>query len=209
MLALIDYGMGNLQSVANALESLGHAPVATSTPEDLHQAEGIVLPGVGAFGDGMRNLRASGMVAALNEAVLEQRRPFLGLCLGMQFLADASEENGTHEGLGWISGTVRRICAVDRQHKVPHMGWNAVSVREGGDLFRGLSEPPVFYFVHSYHFDPSPDARKYVTSTCLHGMDLVASVQKDNIYGVQFHPEKSQRDGIGLLENFLRVVYPA
>jgi glutamine amidotransferase len=207
MIALVDYGMGNLQSVANALESLGRPATVTAGPEDLRRASGIILPGVGAFGDGMRNLRASGMVDALNETVLQRGTPFLGLCLGMQFLAARGEENGVHEGLGWIPGTVQRLIPPDRRFKVPHMGWNEVRIRRKDALLEGLDDRPVFYFVHGYHFVPDSSAADAVTSTCWHGVEIVATVGRDNVFGVQFHPEKSQRDGVRLLENFLSLVY--
>jgi glutamine amidotransferase len=147
------------------------------------------------------------MIDALRHEVLDRGKPFLGLCLGMQFLADASEENGTHAGLGWIPGTVRRMRPSERQYKIPHMGWNTVAIRQPCPLFSDLPEAPVFYFVHAYHFDVAPEAASAVTTTCYHGVEFAASVRRDNIFGVQFHPEKSQRDGIKLIENFLALVH--
>lgn len=204
MIALIDYGMGNLRSVVNAVESLGGEVTVVAAPERLADARAVILPGVGAFRDGMRQLRESGMVDALEREVRERGKPFLGLCLGMQFLADVSEENGVHDGLGWIPGVVKRLQPADRRHKVPHMGWNSVRVHRRDALLADLGDAPTFYFVHSYHFVPADPAA--VTSTCWHGEEMVASVQHDNVFGVQFHPEKSQRDGMALLANFLRRV---
>ena len=198
--------MGNLQSVANAFESVKGPVQVTSSPADLAEATAIILPGVGAFGDGMANLRAAGLIEPLCHEVLNRRKPFLGLCLGMQFLADGSEEHGVHTGLGWIPGTVRRMRPTERQFRIPHMGWNTVQVKRPCPLFADLPEDPVFYFVHGYHFDVAPEANDAVTATCWHGIEFVASVRRDNIFGVQFHPEKSQRDGIKLIENFLALV---
>ncbi len=202
MLAIVDYGMGNLRSIYNALWAIDVEAIITSTPDDLAGASGIILPGVGAFADGMSNLRAMGMVEALNHEVVTRGKPYLGVCLGMQFLASESHEFGCHAGLGWISGRVVLIEPDDAHYKVPHMGWNNVSIRRQDQLFRGIADNTDFYFVHSYHFVPDDKALESVTGICRHGGPVTASVSLDHIFGVQFHPEKSQGAGLQLLRNF-------
>ena len=197
-LALIDYGAGNLHSVHNALKAAGAGDVhVTADPDVVAKADRIVLPGVGAFAHCMEALSAiDGMVAAMEQRVRVEGIPFLGICVGMQLLADAGVEHGTTRGLGWISGTVREIApAVEL--KIPHMGWNDVVPTQGAPLI----EAGEAYFLHSYHFDASDDAD--VLATTDHGGRLVAAVGGDNIMGVQFHPEKSQAYGINFLKRFL------
>jgi glutamine amidotransferase len=203
MIAVVDYGAGNLRSVVNALEALGRTAVVADGPAALARARAIILPGVGAFGDGMEGLRKRDLVDPLTEAVLGRRVPYLGICLGLQFLAREGFEHGSHEGLGWIPGVVRRIESADPRIKVPHIGWNDVDVRRRGILLDGVDEP-VFYFVHGYYFSPDPETADVVTSTCVHGVTVTATLERDNIFAAQFHPEKSQRAGLRLLENFLR-----
>jgi len=197
-LALIDYGAGNLHSVHNALKAAGAGDVhVTADPDVVAKADRIVLPGVGAFAHCMEALSAiDGMVGAMEQRVRVDAIPFLGICVGMQLLADAGVEHGTTRGLGWISGTVRAIApAVDL--KIPHMGWNDVAPTQGAPLI----EAGEAYFLHSYHFDATDDAD--VLATTDHGGRLVAAVGRDNIMGVQFHPEKSQTYGINFLKRFL------
>jgi len=206
MVTVVDYGAGNLRSVVNALEALGHPSRVTDDPAALRDAPALILPGVGSFGEGMDRLRAHDLVAALTEEVLGRKKPYLGICLGLQFLATEGEEYGRHAGLGWIPGVTRRIEPGDPSVKVPHIGWNTVDTARPGTLLANLGEPPVFYFVHSYYFEPAPDARDAVSGTCDHGVTMAAVVERDNVFGVQFHPEKSQRAGLRVLENFLRLV---
>ena len=197
-LALIDYGAGNLHSVHNALKAAGAGDVhVTADPDVVAKADRIVLPGVGAFAHCMEALSAiDGMVAAMEQRVRVEGTPFLGICVGMQLLADAGVEHGTTRGLGWISGTVRAIApAADL--KIPHMGWNDVAPTQGAPLI----EAGEAYFLHSYHFDAADDAD--VLAKTDHGGPLVAAVGRDNIMGVQFHPEKSQAYGINFLKRFL------
>jgi glutamine amidotransferase len=197
-LALIDYGAGNLHSVHNALKAAGAGDVhVTADPDVVAKADRIVLPGVGAFAHCMEALSAiDGMVAAMEQRVRVEGIPFLGICVGMQLLADAGVEHGTTRGLGWISGTVRAIApAVDL--KIPHMGWNDVVPTQGAPLI----EAGEAYFLHSYHFGATDDAE--VLAKTDHGGPLVAAVGRDNIMGVQFHPEKSQTYGINFLKRFL------
>lgn len=197
-LALIDYGAGNLHSVHNALKAAGAGDVhVTADPDVVAKADRIVLPGVGAFAHCMEALSAiDGMVAAMEQRVRVDGIPFLGICVGMQLLADAGVEHGTTRGLGWISGTVRAIApAADL--KIPHMGWNDVVPTQGAPLI----EAGEAYFLHSYHFDAAN--ADDVLATTDHGGPLVAAVGRDNILGVQFHPEKSQAYGINFLKRFL------
>lgn len=197
-IALIDYGAGNLQSVRNALKAAGAADIAvTAEPEIVARAERIVLPGVGAFAhcmDGVSGI--DGMIAALEQRVLRDAAPFLGICVGMQLLADEGVEHGSTKGLGWIGGTVRAIEPAPAI-KVPHMGWNDVSLGRP----HAVVEQGEAYFLHSYHFDATDPA--HVLATTDHGGPRVAAVAKGNILGVQFHPEKSQAYGIATLARFL------
>lgn len=196
--ALIDYGAGNLHSVHNALNKAGAADVVvTADPDVVARAERIVLPGVGAFRACRDALVAvPGMVDAMAGAV-RSGTPFLGICVGMQLLADTGEEFGSHAGLGWIPGTVRHIEPADRDAKVPHMGWNDVILARAHPLLRAGEA----YFLHSYHFAAADPA--HVLATTDHGGPLVAAVGRDTIVGVQFHPEKSQHYGLSFLSRFL------
>ena len=199
--AVIDYGMGNLKSVARALESLHAAVTVTDKARDLEAADRIVLPGVGAFGEGIRNLRRLGLVDVLDDQVRRRGKPFLGICLGMELLAQDGREHGDHTGLGWIDATAVPFEGGDAL-KAIHIGWNDVVPSDGAPLFAGLGPSPNFYFVHGYHLvcrDPS-----VVAATTEYGQRVVAAVQRGNIAGVQFHPEKSQETGLALLRHFLR-----
>ena len=198
-IALVDYGAGNLRSVENALRAAGAEGVAvTADPAVVGAADRIVLPGVGAFANCMSALAAiPGMVAALDEAVRRQGRPFLGVCVGMQLMADAGEEHGRHAGLGWIAGTVRRLTPADAALKVPHMGWNDVRAAAPHPLI----VPGEAYFLHSYAFDVADPAD--LAATTDHGGPLTAAVARDTMIGVQFHPEKSQSYGLAFLRRFL------
>jgi glutamine amidotransferase len=201
VIGIVDYGMGNVQSVANALLFLGEQSVITADPGRLEACDRLILPGVGAFGDAMEQLRARRLIEPLNRLVVEEERAFLGICLGMQLLADGSSEHGHHEGLGWIAGAVEPIRSANRDLKVPHMGWNDVDVRREHPLFRGLSQPGnCYYFVHSFWLVASRE--EDVVGTVQHGERLTAAVARGNIAGVQFHPEKSQDNGLQLLRNF-------
>lgn len=206
MLIVVDYGMGNLASVANALAAVGAEPLVTARPADLSKATRVILPGVGAFGEAMRRLRDAGLVDPLREAVLTRRAPCLGICLGMQLLADSSSEHGTHGGLGWIGGTVQRLAPLDADLRIPHVGWNAVKRPRPSPLFDAFQADPTFYFVHSYHLVTTDPAA--TVGVCEYGGDVTAAVARDHIFGTQFHPEKSQKRGLALLRNFLAVPAP-
>ena len=198
MLALIDYGAGNLRSVDNALRAAGADDVVvTADPRIVRTADRIVLPGVGAFGAAMNALASlGGMVEALNERVIAEAAPFLGICVGMQLMANAGEEMGIYPGLGWIGGTVRRLPDLP-EIKVPHMGWNDVTPAAGHPIL----VPGEAYFLHSYAFDVDDPAERLAETD--HGGSVTAAVGRANMLGVQFHPEKSQAYGLALLARFL------
>lgn len=202
MLAVIDYGAGNLRSVLHALNHLqvDNVRVARSAYE-LRGADKIILPGVGAFGAGMQKLEEQGLIQPIREAVYAGT-PYLGICLGMQFLFDTSDEMGDFPGLGLLPGHVTRL--VDRGDlKVPHMGWNRLDQRRTSPLFRDVPADGYAYFVHSYHCVPAEESD--IAVTVEYGGPVVAAVQRDHIYGVQFHPEKSQQTGLRVLSNFLEL----
>ena len=202
MLAVIDYGAGNLRSVLHALNYLGMVDKRlVHTPSDLQGADKIILPGVGAFGAGMQQLRKQNLVAPLKEAILA-RTPYLGICLGMQFLFERSDEMGDHEGLGVLPGYVTRF-PYDLGLKVPHMGWNQLQQKQSSSLLKDIDADSAAYFVHSYYCAPAESAD--IVATVEYGNPFTAVVQRDHIYGVQFHPEKSQRTGLQLLKNFLEM----
>ncbi|HEY1707285.1 MAG TPA: imidazole glycerol phosphate synthase subunit HisH [Rhizomicrobium sp.] len=206
--ALIDYGSGNLRSAEKALaraaneSASGHTIVVTADPQAVAEAERIVLPGVGAFADCMNGLKAlPGMADALNEAVLKRGAPFLGICVGMQLMASVGREFGDHPGLGWIAGEVLKIAPADPQLKIPHMGWNELSILHPHALFTGIAPGAHVYYVHSYEMLPEQTAQVLAVSD--YGGAITAAVGRDNIIGTQFHPEKSQATGLKLLANFL------
>lgn len=202
MVVVVDYGICNVRSVVKALELVGATVRVSSAPRDLEEAERIVLPGVGAFEHGMTNLAARGLIDPLADQVLGKGKPFLGICLGMQLLARTSHEFGVHEGLGWLPATVKAFALEEKGLKVPHIGWTEVSLDRAGPLFAGVSKTPSFYFVHSYHM--VCDTSDLVAASAEYGVRFTAAVQRDNIFATQFHPEKSQDDGLRLLENFLQ-----
>jgi glutamine amidotransferase len=207
MIAIVDYGMGNLRSVLNAFEAINAPARLVTAAAGLRDAHAIVVPGVGAFGDGMRNLAAHGVIEALAEEVLVRRKPYLGICLGLQFLAREGREHGVTGGLGWLGGVVRRLEPADPRCKVPHMGWNDVTVVHDCELLRDLDDRPVFYFLHGFQLDPDGEAavETAVVATASHGERVTAVVQRDNLFGVQFHPEKSQEAGLQVLRNFVKL----
>ncbi len=199
--AIIDYGMGNLLSVQRAFEKCGSDAVIIDNPLELREAERIVLPGVGAFPDAMDNLRKNGWVEELNRAVLEKETPLLGICLGMQLLADKGYEVQECDGLGYIPGEIVRFTQTQEKERIPHVGWNEILKREDSPLFDGIADGTNYYFVHSYHFQVANEENiATVTPYC---GEFVSSVVKDNIVGTQFHPEKSQKAGFKLIKNFL------
>ncbi len=201
-ISIINTGAANLCSIQNALEYIGCKVTIASTVEDLQRADKLVLPGVGAFDTVMQFLKQDAqMLEALNDQVLEQKKPILGICLGMQLMATESYENGHHQGLGWIPATVRRLESSDKNIKIPHIGFNTLTYQQDCFLFNDIPPQPDFYFVHSYHVDCDS---AYAVAYCDHGGDFVAAIKKDHMVATQFHPEKSQSIGLKLLENFAR-----
>ncbi len=202
MLAVIDYGAGNLRSVLHALNHLGVDNIRLiREPHDLKQPDKIILPGVGAFGAGMQQLQKQNLIEPLKEAI-QAGIPYLGICLGMQFLFEYSDEMGDHEGLGLLPGHVTRFPPTPGL-KVPHMGWNQLNQQQASPLLAGIPAQSSVYFVHSYYCAPSNPAD--LVASVDYGLPFAAVVQRDNIFGVQFHPEKSQRTGLRLLTNFLEL----
>jgi glutamine amidotransferase len=201
-IGIVDYDRGNLRSVAGAVERLGGRPIVSSSAEELARADKLILPGVGAFGDGMSNLERLGLVTPLTRLVMDRGKPVLGICLGAQLMARESDEFGRHEGLGWIDAAVTRIAPADPSVRVPHVGWNSVRQTRASALFAGVPQDALFYFVHSFHI-ACGDADLAVAE-CEHGVRMTAAFQRGNVYGTQFHPEKSQRHGLMVVGNFLR-----
>ncbi len=208
MIALIDYGVGNLYSVEKALAAVGGKVLVTSNAADLKRADKLVLPGVGAFGDCMKNLEATGLIPTIIEQIF-MKKPILGICVGLQILFEKSEESPEIKGLGVFKGEVKKIRAGGL--KIPHMGWNSVKVGRKNYLVKfgapkllaGLSKTPYFYFVHSYHAVPSNE--NLVTATTDYGEDVTAAVELGNIFATQFHPEKSGDVGLQVLKNFVEL----
>ncbi len=202
-IVIVDLGVGNIRSVAHSFSLVGATPIVTSDPKELAGADRIVLPGVGAFGEYKHQLDKTGLTEVLTREVREGGKPMMGICLGMQVLGSASEELGTFDGLGWIPGRVKRLDVQVAPHlRIPHMGWNSLRVTTRTPLFDGMGDEAMFYFVHSYALHP--DDPRHTVAECEHGEVFCAAVQRDNVFATQFHPEKSQRDGLALLDRFLR-----
>lgn len=200
-LTIVEYGIGNIQSVVNACQRMGAAPRVASTGEELRAQDPthIVLPGVGAVGHALEAVRARGLESALRESVIERGRAFLGICVGMQMLGELCEEFGTHRGLGWIPGRVRRLAEAGAGLRLPHVGWNTISPARDDPLLSALSDTH-FYFLHSYALDCPAE---YVLARTEYGGEFACAVRRGNIAAVQFHPEKSSRAGAELLSAFL------
>jgi glutamine amidotransferase len=202
-IVIIDYGVGNTHSVFNAISYLGYNKHRISDSENIiRKADVLILPGVGAFDEAVKNLRQRNLHHILNEHVLVNKKPILGICVGMQMLASHSEENGFHEGLNWIKGTVKKL-SLPSSFAVPHVGWNNVIIKQQDPLFTRNDLDSNFYFDHSYYFDCDS---KYVAAYCDYGIQVTAAVQHENIFGVQFHPEKSQINGLKLFRAFFNSI---
>lgn len=201
MIAIVDYGMGNVRSLQNAFEYLGADVIITADPRELEDAERIVLPGVGAFGDAMTAIRERQLESVLTRQALEVKKPVLGICLGMQLFAKTSVEHGEHQGLGWIDAAIHRLD-VQRPLKVPHVGWNDLHFSADDWLFKGIRPGQAnFYFVHSFHMICHHSADLIATTD--YGVPLTAVVRSGNLVAAQFHPEKSQDNGLKMLENWM------
>jgi glutamine amidotransferase len=211
MIAILDYGMGNLRSVHKALEKMGFPATVTQDPTELREAAGLVVPGVGAFGKAMENLQQLGLVKPIVEFV-ESGKPFLGICLGLQLLFSGSEEFGFRKGLSLFEGRVVRFSfslagesLAKESLKVPHMGWNSLHMHKHPSVLDGIADGAYFYFVHSYY--PIPERQEIVATTTDYGGEFVSSISQGNLFACQFHPEKSQGLGLRLLKNFGNLVY--
>jgi len=196
-IVIIDYSVGNLRSVEKAFQYAGLPARIISTPAELHAADKIVLPGVGAMSKAHKELNDNGFISALSENILMKQKPFLGICLGFQLLFDTSEEDGGSKGLGIIPG---RVVRFQKPEKIPHIGWNNLNIKKKLPLFKKVPSNPYVYFVHSYH--AMPDDEEVVASYTLYGEKFVSAICSDNIMGTQFHPEKSQKWGLQIIENF-------
>jgi glutamine amidotransferase len=203
MIAVVDYGVGNLRSVSKALERVGADVRVTSSVAEIDAADAVVLPGVGAFAHCMDNLRGAGLEAGVRSAAASGK-PFLGICVGMQILFEESDEFGRVEGLGILAGRVRRFQPGDASLKVPHMGWNQLQMKKRPPHLEGIADGSRVYFVHSYYVE-TPDP-SIVATTTNYDVDFVSSAWRDNIYATQFHPEKSQATGLAILGNFAKLV---
>jgi len=207
MLAVVDYGLGNLRSICAALERMEIAYQCTSDKRAIADADGLILPGVGAFPDGMENLRRLGLVDLLDGLVLHEKRPVLGICLGFQLMAREGREFGRVEGLGWVDATILHMGQGNQGIRVPHVGWNECTRVKDNPLFSGIPDEALFYFTHSYHMVCGDEGD--IAAVSDHGGRFVAAIQKGNVFGTQFHPEKSQQQGLSLLRNFARKVVGA
>ena len=201
-IVIIDYGMGNLRSVQKGFEKIGLEPELTRNKKEIGRAAAVVLPGVGAFKDCMENLEKYGLVDPLLRSI-EKGKPYLGICLGLQILFSESEEFGTNKGLDLIKGKVVKFRP-DPQHKVPHMGWNSIEKEREVPMLQGVENGDFFYFVHSYYV--VPEETRWVSTFTTYGKPFVSSIWKENLFATQFHPEKSQRKGLTILENFVKSI---
>lgn len=202
MIAIVNYGLGNLGSISNMLKVIGEKSLISSNRDDIEKADGIILPGVGAFDAGMDKLKEMKLIDVIKEQALDKKKPILGICLGMQLLGRRSEE-GNSEGLNLIPFDNIRFRLADTNLKVPHMGWDIVEFKQQTPLIDNLNERQRYYFVHSYH--AKCDSTENILMTCDYGYEFAAAVVKDNIMGVQFHPEKSHDFGMALLKNYVKI----
>ena len=200
-IVIIDYKMGNTLSVSNALEKLGYKAIVSSSHKDINSADALILPGVGAFKEAMENIINNNLLDVLNDNVLNKKKPIFGICLGMQIMANSGQEMGYTRGLGWIDAEVEKITIPNV--RVPHVGWNSIEVMKKEPLFINIDSDTHFYFDHSFHFICD---EKYISSITLYKKPITASIQKENIFATQFHPEKSQTMGLKLIRNFLNYI---
>lgn len=203
MVVIIDYGLGNLRSVAGAVRKVGYEPIISNKLADIERAKKLILPGVGAFGDGIKNLSQLGLIEPFTRLVIKEKKPILGICLGFQLMAKESFEFGYHKGLGWIDASVVKIEKT-KGLRIPHVGWNDLIQRKKDIIFEGIPEKTLFYYVHSFHVQCND--HDIIIGECDYGIRFTAACCQNNIYGIQFHPEKSQLYGLTLLKNFLTKV---
>lgn len=199
---IIDYGMGNLRNVQKGFEKVGFEAKITNRSQDIKNAWAVVLPGVGAFRDCMQNLDNLGIIEPLIRAI-EEGKPYLGICLGLQILFSESEEFGAKKGLGIIKGRVKKFLS-DTEHKVPHMGWNTIEIIKDVPILKGIKSGDFFYFVHSFYVEP--EEKGFISTLTDYGIKFASSIVKENVFATQFHPEKSQKKGLIILENFAKSI---
>ena len=200
-IVIIDYKMGNTLSISNALEKLGYEAIISSDHDDINNADALILPGVGAFKEAMENIKANNLLDILNDNVINKSKPIFGICLGMQIMANSGQEMGDTQGFGWIDAKVEKIATPNV--RVPHVGWNSIEVIKKEPLFTNIDSDIHFYFDHSFHFICD---EKYISSITSYKKPITASIQKENIFATQFHPEKSQIMGLKLMRNFLNYI---
>lgn len=205
MIVIIDYGMGNLGSIQNMLTKIGAKGIISSDISDIQKADKLILPGVGAFDNGMENLHKLGIIPTLNAKILDKKTPILGICLGMQLLGEKSEE-GSLMGIGWIDAEIIKFKFDNQQSnfKIPHMGWNSIQIKKESPIFKDMPKDARFYFVHSYYVECKD--KNDILATTNYNYEFTSIIQKENIFGVQFHPEKSLKYGIRLFQNFVSKV---
>ncbi|ARV09688.1 imidazole glycerol phosphate synthase subunit HisH [Winogradskyella sp. PC-19] len=202
MISIIDYGAGNLGSIENMIKRIGHKSQITNSIDLIENSEKLILPGVGSFDHGMSQLKNSGLIDVINKKVLEDKTPILGICLGMQLMTEFSEE-GDHKGLGWFNAEVVKFKSEEKKMKIPHMGWNIVDIKKESKIITDVEEEKRYYFVHSYYV--KSNAEEEVLTTTNYINTFASALEKNNIFGVQFHPEKSHKFGLEVLRNFVNL----
>ena len=200
MIVVVNYGLGNLRSICSALEKLNIRYICSSDKKIIKNADSLILPGVGSFSDGIKNIQNMGLKEILDYLVLDKKVPILGICLGFQLMSNIGYENGKNLGLRWLDAEVIKFKDLPNNCRIPHVGWNDCFTTNNLGLFQDIPDKSLFYFTHSYHMVCNED--NLVTSKTNHGKDFVSSIQKGNIYGTQFHPEKSQKYGLEIINNF-------
>jgi glutamine amidotransferase len=203
-IGIIEYGLGNLRSVQEAVRKCGYDAVITRSPDELAKCSKLILPGVGAFEIGMKNIHSLGLVECLTEFVMLDKKPLLAICLGFQMLANRSDERGNHKGLGWINAQVKEMSDQNGELRIPHIGWNDTDLLRPSVLWGGMPQSPIFYYVHGFHVDCIDEST--VLARCNYGIDFVAAIRCGNIVGTQFHPEKSQKAGLQFIKNFIESI---
>jgi len=201
MIAVIDYGLGNIHSVLGALKKLEYEAILTNKLEEIEKADKLILPGVGAFADGMKNLESLDLIKILTKIVMKDKKPILGICLGFQLMAKESSEFGNHKGLGWIDASVKKLQPKNKE-RVPHVGWDDLQQTKSSPLYKDIPKDALFYYVHSFKMESN--IKSDIIGECDYGGKFTAAVERENIFGTQFHPEKSQKDGLILLKNYLK-----